>query len=58
MKNKVQDVQQDALKDLWVNIELDFFVKLADPMPTRPQMVLTTKGNMTNYSLFKKYCNK
>ena len=56
MKKKVQDTQppsiqalKEELKKLWVNMDKDYCVKLADSMPQRLASVLKAKGDMTKY---------
>lgn len=58
MKNKVQASKptniedlQEALKRLWINMEVSYFAKLAESMPKRLQMVIKNKGNMSKYYL-------
>ncbi len=56
MKNKIQEQQPSSipdlkkkLLDLWVHMDIDYFEKLANSMPTRLQKVIEAKGQMTKY---------
>ena len=40
---------KDELKNLWINMDKDYFLKLADSMPKRICDVLAVKGDMTKY---------
>ena len=55
-EKKVQDTQppsiqalKEELKKLWVNMDKDYCVKLADSMAQRLASVLKAKGDMTKY---------
>ena len=40
---------KEALKKMWVTMDLSYFENLATSMPKRIQKVLKTRGNMTKY---------
>ena len=56
MDNNAQEKQptnntglKEMLTDVWVHMNLDYFIKLAEAMLNRLQNVIKVKGHMTIY---------